>query len=142
MCDFTRIRRKTEKLWLSIIPARRRSEQPGLGPPQKGVKCNFSSPELDKPYIVFCLPFDKAPPSVHFPKALKRLQNNAVPAGRGLLMRKGIGLLIRKGVGLLIIKGRVIDYERNRVIDYQRNKVIDYERNKVIDYENNRVIRI
>ena len=28
----------------------------------------------------FCLPFDKATPLVRFPKALKRLQNNAGPA--------------------------------------------------------------
>ena len=54
MSNFTRIGRKTKKLWLSIIPARTLSDQPGLqlGPPQKGVNCNFSSPELDKPYIV------------------------------------------------------------------------------------------
>ena len=29
----------------------------------------------------FCLPFDKATPLVHFPKALKRPRNNAGPAG-------------------------------------------------------------
>ena len=52
MWNFTRIGRKTKKLWLSIVPVQRPSEQPGLGPPQKGVNCNFSSPELDKPYIV------------------------------------------------------------------------------------------
>ena len=40
------------KLWLSIVPARRPSEHTGLGPPQKGVNCNFSWPELDKPYGV------------------------------------------------------------------------------------------
>ena len=50
--NFTRIRRKTKKLWLSIIPARRPSEQPGLGPPQKGVNRNFSSSEFDKLYGV------------------------------------------------------------------------------------------
>ena len=50
MCNFTRIERKTKKLWLSIITARTLSEQPGLGPPQKGVNYNFSSPEFDKPY--------------------------------------------------------------------------------------------
>ena len=32
---------KAKKLWLSIIPARRPSEQPGMGPAQKGVNCNF-----------------------------------------------------------------------------------------------------
>ena len=52
MWNFIRIGRQTKKLWLSKIPALRRSEQPGLGPPQRGVNCNFSSPELDKPYIV------------------------------------------------------------------------------------------
>ena len=53
----------------------------------------------------FSLPFDEATKSVHFPKSLKRPQNNAGPAGIGLLMMKGIGLLIRKGIGLLIMKG-------------------------------------
>ena len=52
MCNFTRIGPKTKKLWLSIIPVRRLSEQSSLGPPQKGVNCNFSSPELDKQYAV------------------------------------------------------------------------------------------
>ena len=52
MWYFTRIGRKTKKLWLSIIQARRRSDQPGLWPPQKGVNYHFSSPQLDKPYIV------------------------------------------------------------------------------------------
>ena len=33
---------KTKKLWLSIIPALRRSYQPRLGLPQKGVNHNFS----------------------------------------------------------------------------------------------------
>ena len=56
---------------------------------------------LDK----FGLPFEKATPLVHFPKALKRPRNNAGPAVIGLLMMKGIGLLIRKGIGLLIMKG-------------------------------------
>ena len=53
----------------------------------------------------FGLPFEKATPLVHFPKALKRPWNNASPARRGLLIMKGIGLLIRKGIGLLIMKG-------------------------------------
>ena len=35
MWNFTWIGCKTKKLWLSIILARRPSEQPGLGPPQK-----------------------------------------------------------------------------------------------------------
>ena len=52
MWNFTRIGPKTTKLWLSIVPARRPSEHIGLGQPQKGVNCNFSSPEFDKPYGV------------------------------------------------------------------------------------------
>ena len=55
----------------------------------------------------FGLPFEKATPLVHFPKALKRPLNNAGPAGIGLLIMKGIGLLIRKGIELLIRKGIV-----------------------------------
>ena len=58
----------------------------------------------------FGLPFEKATPSVHFPKALKRPRNNAGPA-----------------------RERIIDYERNRVVDYERNRVIGYERNPIID---------
>ena len=53
----------------------------------------------------FGLPFKKATPLVHFPKALKHPRNNAGPAGMGLLIMKGKGLLIRKGIGLLIMKG-------------------------------------
>ena len=53
----------------------------------------------------FGLPFGKATPLVHCPKALKRPRNNAGPAGLGLLIMKGIGLLIMKGIGLLIMKG-------------------------------------
>ena len=52
----------------------------------------------------FGLPFEKATPLVHFPKALKHPRNNACPAGIELLILKGIGLLIRKGIGLLIMK--------------------------------------
>ena len=52
MWNFTRIGLKTKKLWLSIVPVQTPSEQPGLGPPQKGVNCNFSWPEFDKPYGV------------------------------------------------------------------------------------------
>ena len=52
MWNFTRIGLKTKKLWLSIVPARRRSEHTGFGPPQKGVNCNFPWPEFDKPYGV------------------------------------------------------------------------------------------
>ena len=52
----------------------------------------------------FGLPFEKATPLVHFPKALKRPRNNTGPAGIGLLIMKGIGLLIMKGIGLLIMK--------------------------------------
>ena len=50
MWNFTRIGPKTKKLWLSINLARRLFEQPGLGTPPKGVNCNFSLPEFDKPY--------------------------------------------------------------------------------------------
>ena len=64
----------------------------------------------------FGLPFKKATPLVHLPKALIRPRNNAGPASRVikgiglmfmkgmLLIMKGIGLLIRKGIGLLIRK--------------------------------------
>ena len=52
MWNFNRIGPKTKKLWLSIVPARRSSEHTSLGPPQKGVNCNFSWPEFDKPYGV------------------------------------------------------------------------------------------
>ena len=52
MRNFTRIGPKTKKLWLSINPALRLFEQPGLGKPQKGVNCNFALPEFDKPYGV------------------------------------------------------------------------------------------
>ena len=45
MWNFTRIGPKTKKLWLLIVPVQRPSEQPGLGPLQKGVNYNFSSPE-------------------------------------------------------------------------------------------------
>ena len=50
--NFTRIGPKTKKLWLSIIPALRRSYQPCLGQTQEGVNCNFSWPHLDKSYVV------------------------------------------------------------------------------------------
>ena len=53
----------------------------------------------------FGLPFEKDTPLVHCPRALKRPRNNAGPAGRGLLIMKGIGLMIIKGIGLLIMKG-------------------------------------
>ena len=53
----------------------------------------------------FSLPFDEATTSVHFPKALQRLMNNAGPAGIELLIMKGIVLLIMKAIGLLIRKG-------------------------------------
>ena len=52
MCNFTRIGPRTKKLWLSITVAQTLPEQPGLGPPQKGVNCNFSMTEIDKPYGV------------------------------------------------------------------------------------------
>ena len=56
MWNFTRIGPKTKKLWLSIVPVQRPSEQPGFGPPQKGVNCNFSSPEFHKPYALESYP--------------------------------------------------------------------------------------
>ena len=43
---------RQKKLWHSIVPARRPSEHTGLGPSQKGVNCNFSWPEFDKPFGV------------------------------------------------------------------------------------------
>ena len=52
MWNFTRIRRKTKKLRLSIIPARRLSDQPCLGQPQKGVTYHFSLPHFDELYVV------------------------------------------------------------------------------------------
>ena len=52
MWNFTRLGRKTKKLWLSIIPALRRSYQPRLGQPKKGVNYHFSLPHLDKPFVV------------------------------------------------------------------------------------------
>ena len=39
MWNFTRIRRKAKKLWFSIVPVQRLSEQPGLGPPSN--KCEL-----------------------------------------------------------------------------------------------------
>ena len=53
----------------------------------------------------FGLPFGKAKPLGHCPKAQTRPRNNAGPAGIGLLIMRGIGLLIRIGLGLLIRKG-------------------------------------
>ena len=53
----------------------------------------------------FGLPFEKATPLVHCPKALKRPRNNAGPAGIGLLIMKGMGILIMKGIALVIMKG-------------------------------------
>ena len=60
MCNFTRIGPKTKKLWLSIVPVQRPSQHMGLGPPQKGVNCNFSWPELDKPYVIGKLSISEA----------------------------------------------------------------------------------
>ena len=45
---FSRTGRKTKKLPRSKLFLSRPSEQPGLGAPQKGVNCNFSSPDFDK----------------------------------------------------------------------------------------------
>ena len=48
MWNFAMIRPKTKKLWLSIVPVRRPSEQPGLGPPLKGVNCTFLGQNLTR----------------------------------------------------------------------------------------------
>ena len=48
MWNFTRIGRKAKMSQLLKIPARRRSHQPPLGQPQKGVNCNFSWPRYEK----------------------------------------------------------------------------------------------
>ena len=48
MWNFTMIGAKTKMLWLSIVSARRPSEHIGLGPPQKGVNCNFSWEHFQK----------------------------------------------------------------------------------------------
>ena len=50
--SFFRIGPKTKKLWLSIIPALRRSYQPRLGQPQNGVNYHFSLPHLDRLFVV------------------------------------------------------------------------------------------
>ena len=42
MCNFTRMWRKTKKLWLSIIPARRPSDQSGLRNPKRMQTSSFS----------------------------------------------------------------------------------------------------
>ena len=60
MWNFTRIGPKTKKLWLSIISALRRSYQPCLGQPQKGVNRNFSWPHLDKTCVVRKLSISEA----------------------------------------------------------------------------------
>ena len=65
----------------------------------------YSSQTVGRTVSKFCLPFEKATPLVHFPKALKRPRNNAGPAGIGLLIMKGIGLIVMKGTRLLIRKG-------------------------------------
>ena len=52
MCIFPRIQCKTTKLWLSLIPTRRQSGQPGLRPPKKVGTTNFSSPHFDERYVV------------------------------------------------------------------------------------------
>ena len=60
MWNFTWIGPNTKKLWLSINPSRRLFKQPSLGTPQKGVNCNFSSPEFDKPHGVWKLSISDA----------------------------------------------------------------------------------
>ena len=45
---------------LSIVPARKLSKQPGLGPPPKGVNYDFSSPHFDEPYVVGKLSMSEA----------------------------------------------------------------------------------
>ena len=54
--NFTRIRRKTKKLWLSIIPAK----AVVCDHPQKGVNYHLSSPQLDKLYVVGKLSISEA----------------------------------------------------------------------------------
>ena len=61
MYNFTRIRCKTNMLGLSIIPAWRQSDQPGLRQPPKGVNYNLFSPHLDKLYNVGELSIREAP---------------------------------------------------------------------------------
>ena len=74
----------------------------------------------------FGVPFDKATPLIHCPKALKRPRNTAGPAGIGLLIMKGIGLLNVKGLGLLVMKGKGLLIRKGiRIIDYERNGIID-----------------
>ena len=51
MWNFTRKGCKTKKLRLSIVPARKQSDQPGLRPPKKGANYHFSQPHLDDPYV-------------------------------------------------------------------------------------------
>ena len=57
MWNFTRIRHKTKKLWLSIIPARR---QWPATTHKKGVNYHLCSPQLDKPYVVGKLSISEA----------------------------------------------------------------------------------
>ena len=73
----------------------------------------------------FGLPFEKATPLVHFPKALERPWNDIDYERNRVIDYE---------------KNRVIDYGRNRAFDYQRSSVIVYERKRVIGYERNRVI--
>ena len=56
----------------------------------------------------FGLPFEKATPLVHFPKALKRPRINAPPARISLLIMKEIGLLIMKRIAFLIMEEIVL----------------------------------
>ena len=51
---------RQKKLLLSITPARRPSEHTSLGPPPKGVNCNFSWPEFDRSYGVIKLSISDA----------------------------------------------------------------------------------
>ena len=57
MWNFTRIRRKTKKFWLSKIPAQKAVV---CDHPQKGVNYYLSSPQLDKPYVVGKLSISEA----------------------------------------------------------------------------------
>ena len=77
MWNFTRLGPKTKKLWLLIVPALRRSYQPGLGKPQKGVNCNFSWPDFEKPHGVWKLSISDAKIS-SFSRIAQKIKNTAL----------------------------------------------------------------
>ena len=65
-------------------------------------KTGSRSKRVRRTLAKFGLPFEKATPLVHFPKALKGPRKNAGPAGIELLIMKGVGFLIMKGIWLMI----------------------------------------